>query len=203
MRIAFFTDVHADVHTLAAALGRIDTLGCDHVVCGGDIVDYGFFPQETISLLQERKVHCVRGNHDRWAQRNGELGAPERRWLLALPLSWTVNAGGVRVAVHHGSPRGDMDGIDPAETHWSVARLLLHDADADVLLVGHTHLRFRWSFPGARFIANPGALLADPGYQPNEGLGGAFGVLDVEERTFVVHRAADGLAVEVPEPPAP
>lgn len=200
MRIAFFTDVHADVHTLAAALAHIDTLGCDHVVCGGDIVDYGLFPQETISLLQGRRVHCVRGNHDRWAQRDGSLTAAERRWLRTLPPSWSVNAGGVRVSVHHGSPRGDMDRVDPAETDWSVARLLLHKADADILLVGHTHLRFRWPFPGGLFIANPGALLADPAYQPAEGLGGAFGVLDVEGRTFAVHRAADGVVLEVPEP---
>ncbi len=88
VRVASFTDVHADVHSLRAALQRIDTLRCDHVVCGGDLVDYGHFPSEAIALLRERGIPCVRGNHDRWAASDMTLSGDERRWLLALPRSW-------------------------------------------------------------------------------------------------------------------
>jgi predicted phosphodiesterase len=199
MRIAFFTDVHADVHTLASALDQIAHLGCDHIVCGGDIVDYGLFPGETISLLRERQIPCVRGNHDRWAQKDFSLSAEERRWLADLPTTWRCTADGVRVVVVHGSPRADMDGLTHGETDGSYARLMLDKADADILLVGHTHRPFVWHLPGGGMIANSGALLADPAYQPEEGYGGTFGVLDTRSRAFTVHRATDGAVVDPPE----
>lgn len=47
--IAVISDVHADVHSLDAALQQIRDLGCDQIVCAGDLVDFGLFPEETIS----------------------------------------------------------------------------------------------------------------------------------------------------------
>jgi len=63
------SDVHADVHSLDAALHHIADLGCDQIVCAGDLVDFGLFPEETISRIREREIPCVRGNHDRWSGR--------------------------------------------------------------------------------------------------------------------------------------
>jgi predicted phosphodiesterase len=40
-RIAIISDVHADVRALTDALLRADRLGCDAIVCAGDLVDYG------------------------------------------------------------------------------------------------------------------------------------------------------------------
>src|SRR5580658_692973 len=42
-RLAIVSDVHADVHALRDALAQIERLGCDAVVCAGDLVDYGLF----------------------------------------------------------------------------------------------------------------------------------------------------------------
>ena len=50
-RIAILSDVHADVHALTDALAAIDRMHCDAVVCAGDVVDFGLFPDETIALL--------------------------------------------------------------------------------------------------------------------------------------------------------
>lgn len=198
MRLAYFTDVHADVHTLRAALRQIDGLSCDRIVCGGDLVDYGLFPEETIALLRERGVPCVRGNHDRWALQDFSLSPGDRGWLASLPKSWSHVENGLRIVVCHGSPRADMDGIVPGETEWSEARLMLQRAEADVLLVGHTHRRFVWHFPGGGMIVNPGALLADPVHAVGPEPGGHFGIFDSVGRTFTVYRALDGQPVECP-----
>lgn len=56
MRIAFISDVHADLHALIDAIEQSTKLGCDQIVCAGDIVDGGLFPQETIDLLIENKI---------------------------------------------------------------------------------------------------------------------------------------------------
>jgi predicted phosphodiesterase len=63
-RLAVITDVHADVHALRDALVQIDDLNIDQVLCCGDLIDYGLFPEETLTLLEEREVVAIRGNHD-------------------------------------------------------------------------------------------------------------------------------------------
>jgi predicted phosphodiesterase len=231
-RIAIISDVHADVHALTEALAQIDRMGCEGVLCAGDLVDCGLFPDETVARLQERAIPCIRGNHDRWrvAERAAESAearftedgggsgadlAPETlQFLAALPLTWNGLFDGVRVAVRHGTPRSDMDGIYPSEASATDAARWLHDAQADVLLVGHTHLPFALTTPTGGLIANPGALLRSEPDSSKQSLaydlesktyvlapaasGGTFGVLDLPSKNFRVFRAADGAEITIP-----
>jgi predicted phosphodiesterase len=218
-RLAVVSDVHADLHALQDALRCIDAMKCDRVVCAGDTVDYGMFPNETLALLEERSIVTVRGNHDRWALESSKsfdgewrLAPSSRRFLeLSLP-SWSTTVDGTRVEVHHGSPSGDMDGIYPPGWRHPL-ELNLPDfghrppnpaallRGADVLLCGHTHLAFEWRV-GARLIANPGALLRSPGEgADNPPATGTFGVLELPARRWRVYRATDGAEVDVVRSP--
>jgi predicted phosphodiesterase len=64
-RIAINSDVHSDVHALTDALFQAERLGCDAIVCAGDLVDHGMYPNEALALLSSRSISCIRGNHDR------------------------------------------------------------------------------------------------------------------------------------------
>ncbi len=64
-KLATLSDVHADVHALRDALAQIDPLGIERIACCGDLIDYGLFVEETLVLLRDRGVACIRGNHDR------------------------------------------------------------------------------------------------------------------------------------------
>jgi len=207
MRLAILSDVHADQPALQRALEHADHFGCAVLVCAGDVVDGEPFPEETIALLRERKIPCIRGNHDRWAigagraiEPNGVLsGAPYDasgfglsrsavRYLAALPTYWEAALAGARIAIHHGRPGSDMNGVYP-DLDRAEARTLLEAAGADILLLGHTHEPFVAELGDGRMIANPGALWG-PG-------GGTFGVLDIVDRTFKVFRAGGG-EVQIP-----
>ena len=125
--LGIITDVHADLAALRAALDHFDAQGVDNIVCAGDIVDGGDQPEQVIALLRERGIPCIRGNHDRWAvmrhgrgeaEHHGDAGkrfieAGTVAWLKALPTRWDDSLEGVRVAVRHGTPYSDMDGIYP------------------------------------------------------------------------------------------
>lgn len=199
-RLAVISDVHADVHALLDALRQIDAMKCDGVVCCGDVVDYGVFPDETIAELICRKIPTVRGNHDRWAierraARGGgwDLSNESKSWLRGLPTSIRIEQEGIRIAIHHASPRGDIDGIDPRGLDAELARTYLREADTDVLIVGHTHVSFAFEVEGGGLIVNPGALLREAG----QGAGGPpatgmFGVLEVAGRSLEVFRAFGG-----------
>ncbi|MFI5298697.1 MAG: metallophosphoesterase family protein [Polyangiales bacterium] len=203
-RLAVISDVHADVHALEAALSLIERLGCHSIVCAGDLVDYGLFGDETLDLLAARKIPCVRGNHDRWALDGdghgggAELSRPSRRFLAALPRSLAMTIEGVRIAVHHASPRGDMDGIDPDETSFALAAEHLRAAAADVLIVGHTHISFALDVEGVGTIHNPAALLRSPASDDDLPRATArFGVLELPTKRFSVYRVADGQEVDI------
>ena len=207
MRLAIISDLHADLPNLQRALAQADHFGCSVIVCAGDVVDGEPFPEETIALLQERKIPCIRGNHDRWAigagravEPNGVLSSAPYdasgfglsrsavRYLAALPTYWEATLAGVRIAIHHGRSGSDMKGVYP-DLDRAEARTLLEAAGADILLLGHTHEPFVAELGDGGMIANPGALWG-PG-------GGTFGVLDLVERSFRVFRAGGG-EVQIP-----
>lgn len=218
-RIAFISDVHADVHALRDALAQVERLGCDLVLCAGDLIDWGLFPEETLDLLRTPRVPCIRGNHDRWALREGhdmsgwDLTRRSLEHLESLPTRWSKTIDGVRVAMWHARPESDMDGIDPARATEPYLHQWLAEAEADVLIVGHTHLTFALSTSAGGLIANPGALLRDPAHPMERAMifdretgefvpgpepeGGTFGILELPSRRFAVHRAADGVEVSI------
>ena len=217
MKLAIISDLHADVHALRDALAQIERLGCDEIVCAGDLLDYGRFPERTIALLQERRIPTIRGNHDRWAVSEGHDAGGWRlttraiEFLESLPASWTRRIDDVRVAVWHARVKSDMKGIYPDASTTELASLL-DRAECDVLVVGHTHLPFA-RFVDRRLVCNPGALLRDPAEPMEGGMlfdresgkfvpapapgGGTFGVLELPTLRFSVHRAGDGVEVDI------
>ena len=218
-RLGILADIHADAPALRDALARIKDLGCDQIVCAGDIVDFGVYPEETISIIRELKIPCITGNHDRGATKEGsdttgwDLTSRAITFLESLPRQWSATLAGVRVSMWHARPGSDMDGIY-ADASRADLEAMLDKAGADVLVVAHTHLPVCLTVSGRGMIVNPGAVLRDPAVPLEEGAmvldpvtgkwtpaptscGGTLGVLELPERKFTVHRAADGVEVEI------
>jgi putative phosphoesterase len=217
-KLAILSDVHGDLHALRGALEHISRMRCEAVVCAGDLVDYGPWPNATIALLRTLAIPCIRGNHDRWAVAEARAGttrpAPATHatalsegslsFLASLPTSWEAKLDGVRVAMHHASPSSDMHPILPQYAAPNDVRHWLQEANADVLIVGHTHCAFELRTLGLGRIFNPGALLRTvsnevaPGWQGFPREGGTFGVLELPEMRFSVHDCRSGAAIEIP-----
>ena len=201
-RLAIITDVHADIHALRDALVQIDQLSVDQIMCCGDILDYGLFPEGTIALLRERRVTSIRGNHDRWAVQSGsdvsgwDLTSEAVAYLESLPTSWRKLVDGVRVVLAHARPGSDMQGI-PADSTADELAAILDEAGADILIVGHTHVPFVRRLSDGRIVLNPGALLRDPAPGCDVATPGTFAIVDVLTRKVSVRRAKDGTVVSL------
>jgi putative phosphoesterase len=210
-RLAFISDVHADVDALREALDEIDALGCDRVVCAGDLVDYGRFPEKTIALMRERGVPCVRGNHDRWAFSHSELASglsfSALSWLEGLPRDLRMSVDGVRFHVVHARPGSDMEGIYEEEPSTAVLDGWFDDHRMDVLVVGHTHVSLTRYCKGGALVINPGMLMRDSkdgnaramifdresgGFLMKRAVTGSYGVFDTETREFSLRRVGEG-----------
>jgi len=62
MKLLVCSDVHANINALQAL--EKEEKNWDALWYLGDMVDYGFFPHETIAWMKEHNAVCVRGNHD-------------------------------------------------------------------------------------------------------------------------------------------
>lgn len=179
MRIGLFSDIHATPVALDAVLAALDAATVDQLVCLGDVVDMGPAPNETVEGLRTRRIPTLRGNHDtldeapdfavladieRWT---AETLLPEHSaWLDALPMTWSVEAHGLRLLCSHGTPRDNREGLLD-DTPWATLREAVGEAPFDVLAGGHTHVQLVRR-DGAQTIVNVGSA-AQPFARPFDG----------------------------------
>ncbi len=184
MRILIFSDLHSNLEALAA-LHAVEKPP-DALFFLGDIVGYGPDPAACLGWVRAHATHIVQGDHDRATATGGEFSSPEeyrelaittrdhtRRqlrpgdisYLAGLPETARVEFGGAKFFLAHGTPRGPLtQGLDIATASENTLRAELEGIDADVVLLGHTHV------PALRRIGN--THLVNPGSlgQPRHGL---------------------------------
>ncbi|RIV21146.1 metallophosphoesterase [Fibrisoma montanum] len=110
MKIALFSDIHANLPALDAVLADIDRQQPDAVYCLGDLVGYNVWPNEVINTIRRRGIPTIAGNYDYGIGRasddcgcayreedekamgkvsiaytNGAVGETERAYLRTLP----------------------------------------------------------------------------------------------------------------------
>lgn len=174
MRVAFFSDIHANFPALCRALDWAQRQRAERLICAGDIVGHGPHPTEVVRLLMEQGVEAILGNVDRkvltllespaklkkrlekkahalaaWAAL--ALGEAERAWLAALPRMLRLEIEGIEVCVVHGSPLADTDYIYPSLTPQALAAKLGWSRPR-VLVCGHSHVPFTKEISGVRVV---------------------------------------------------
>jgi predicted phosphodiesterase len=64
MKLALFSDIHANLPALEAVLADIDRRSPDGIYCLGDLVGYNVWPNEVINIIRSRGIPCIAGNYD-------------------------------------------------------------------------------------------------------------------------------------------
>lgn len=174
-RYAIISDVHSNLHALKAVMEDADWVGADEILCAGDVVGYGAFPNEVIEELKSRNALCITGNHDRAVLGIGDF---DMNVQAAAAVRWTMNAltddnrkflehleprlnlselgffpGIVGAGLYHGSPFDDDEYI-----LWHDATDILLEASGNqVVITGHTHDPFIKYLPHGVWL-NPGSV---------------------------------------------
>jgi putative phosphoesterase len=174
--VAVITDIHANQPALEAVLADIAHHRIERMVCGGDLVGYGPYPDTVCHLVEERAIPTIYGNYDYAIARDLDdcgceykdaadkaLGDQSVAWALAhtnqrsktfmrgLPFDVRFQLAGRRVRLVHGSPRRVNEyrfQEKPARTYERIAGL----ADCDVLVFGHTHKPWINTFADVLFV---------------------------------------------------
>ena len=181
MKLAYLSDVHSNIHALRSVLEDLDEQDVDEVFCGGDLVGYGAYPNETIETLRDLAIPTIMGNYDQGvgfdqddcgcAYRNdqernwgkisvswtrAEVSLDNKAWLRSLLPSAERNHAGHHVVIVHGSPRRINEYLYEDRREATVRRVL-DLVDADVLICGHTHIPYHRRIDG-RSIINAGSV---------------------------------------------
>ena len=167
MKIALFSDIHANLPALDACLAHIDTQQPDAIYCLGDMVGYNIWPNEVINIIRKRGIPTIAGNYDFGIGRtsdecgcayktdedkemgkisisftNSIVNPSERQYLRTLPahirLEFQLNEDKLNLLLVHGSPRKINEYLFEDREEASMLRIM-QQADADVMCFGHTH----------------------------------------------------------------
>ena len=178
-RIAVFTDVHANLPALDAALAEIDRLGADAIYHTGDAIGIGPFPAECVErLLSRPSTHLLMGNHDSWFafglpdESTPWMSAEERahqQWVHAQldpalkevvagwPYSSSLRIEGLRLDFLH-YPLSDAGTFRaPQELTAENVSPLFQLATSTLVFFGHDHRPWNVTGGTTHFL-NPGAL---------------------------------------------
>lgn len=192
VQAAALYDIHGNLPALSAVLAELERAGVDTVVCGGDVVG-GPFPAEALDALARLPdVRYARGNGDRevlegtdgygidWEVERARLGPERLAAIRSWPLTVELEVDGLgRALFCHAVPSSE-DPIFTRITPEDDVLELVGATDADLLVVGHTHVQFDRLLSTGLRVVNAGSV-----GMPYEGRRGAFWALlgpDVELR---------------------
>jgi len=202
MKLGLISDIHGDPVALELAWAHLIAMGADRIVCAGDLVGYGPFPDRVVAFLEERQVASVRGNHDRWALERGQGvpdefrgGTPSRttlEFLGTLPFDLIVADGPSVCVVVHGSPRSDMEFVTRASHPPKVLSAYLQNLGCDLLVIGHTH-QSMWFRCAEGIVVNPGSIVSMPVVDSSR----TFALVDLDVAQVSFHDVESGQQVEV------
>ncbi len=83
--IALISDIHSNTEALEACLAEIDRLGCDRIVCLGDVIGYGPEPRATLLQIIDVAEFSLLGNHEHGAMFYASDFNPKAR----AAIDWT------------------------------------------------------------------------------------------------------------------
>lgn len=158
MKIALYSDVHANWPAFEAMLADMDSQHPDAVYCLGDLVGYHIWPNEVIDEIRKRRIGTIKGNHDEKVEKlittAENLNEPgknhayhiisqeNRAYLKALPahikLEYQLQSGPLNLVFAHGSTRR-IDEYVLEDTEENYVLELMREAGANLLFVGHSH----------------------------------------------------------------
>lgn len=167
MKIALFSDIHANLPALEAFFESVAAQQPDAIYCLGDLVGYNVWPNEVINAIKGRGIPTIKGNYDEGiglmsgdcgcayktekdkdmgnqsiAYTDSVVGAEERSYLRTLPahirVDYSLNNDLLSLLLVHGSPRKINEYLFEDRDEKSMLRIM-EGAGADILCFGHTH----------------------------------------------------------------
>lgn len=190
MKIALFSDIHANLPAFEAFLADLDNRKPDAVYCLGDMIGYNIWPNEIINEIRRRGIATLAGNHDQKTKGYAYelVSAENRNYLTTLPahikLEFQLNNNHLNLVLAHGSTRS-IDEYILEDLDETFVRDMMIEANANILCVGHSHKPYR------RIIQSEGKIyrvinIGSIGKPKDGNPKGCYVILTINENSSVV-----------------
>ena len=175
MRVLVLSDIHGNMPALEAIVKDEDW---DLMICLGDLVDYGPWPDEVIDYIMENADYTVMGNHDYSLAFGAECGCSEeyveltlhtrkatlyrlselhKSYLQSLPEKLDLEMGGKVIHLVHGSYKNPLYGfVSPSMPEKAILKEM--DGAKGIVLFGHSHIPMEKELKEDLKIINPGSV---------------------------------------------
>lgn len=159
MKVGIVSDLHCNLQGLDLALEAMGDV--DELLCLGDSIFEYQFSNGVVARLKERGAHIIQGNHEEVFMSAAGVRARERagidpalmNFLGEQPHRRYLDLAGKRLLLIHSTPwepRGDY--VHPHSSKLD----RFAEADADIVLYGHTHCQVVKRVGGV-LVINPGS----------------------------------------------
>lgn len=156
MRIALFSDIHANLPALEALFVDVEANNPDAIYCLGDLVGYHIYPNEVIHEIRKRRIATIAGNHDANVKKlteqqlsetgknyaYGIIGENEKTYLATLPahiqVDFELNEDKLKMLLVHGSPNRNDEYLLEDKDEADFIKIF-KETGVDILCFGHSH----------------------------------------------------------------
>jgi putative phosphoesterase len=210
MKIAFFSDIHANLPALEAFFQDVDSRKPDAIYCLGDLVGYNILPNEVINAIKKRNIPTIAGNYDQGVgiagddcgcayktdhdKSNGEqsiaytnsvVKPEERKYLRALPshirLEYQLTDEKFNLLMVHGSPRKINEYLFVDREEKSMLRIM-EQAEAHIMLFGHTHKPYHRILKDSDGNFRHAVNIGSIGKPKDGDIRGCYVIIEIDER---------------------
>ena len=184
-RLAIFSDIHANLPAMEAVGSHLLKGKYDGVYCLGDLGGYASQPNEVQEMVMGCRCPTVMGNYDEgvgfskddcgchyikpfdiemsnisfgWTREH--TTDDNKAWLRTLPREIRLEIEGKRILLCHGSPASTTEYLFEFRSEAYLRKFTpggKHDAQADIIVFGHTHVPYHRELDGVHFI-NTGSV---------------------------------------------
>ena len=220
IKLAIFSDIHANLPAMEAVRASIEGGDFTAVYCLGDLGGYASQPNEVQDLIMSIGCPVIMGNYDEGVGFNKDdcgchyvkpfdiemssisfLWTREHTtdvhkvWLRELPREIRFNVEGKRVLLCHGSPRDTTEYLFENRSDGYLKQFTAGgkaDAQADVIVFGHTHVPYHREVAGVDFV-NTGSVGRPKDCNPEAG----YAVLSLDNGALTVEEVRVPYDVEL------
>ncbi|MBM3650275.1 MAG: metallophosphoesterase family protein [Alphaproteobacteria bacterium] len=187
VKLGIVSDLHCNIDGLDRALAIMGPI--DALLCLGDSIDEYGFSNAVVGRLRALDALTILGNHEEVflgpagvrARARADIDRRSLDWLAGQPHRRALQIGGKRILMVHSTPwepRGSY--VQPHSSELE----RFGEADADIVLYGHTHRQVVRRI-GRVLVVNPGS--AGDARDPRNGRQLSCAVLDTVTEEATVH----------------
>lgn len=201
MKVGLIADPHSNLAAFKAVLKAMPRV--DKIICAGDLVGYGAEPNEIVELTRSKEIVVVMGNHDYaavtgdvrwfnpraaeaavWTSKN--LSRENLEYLATFPTHLELNLGRQKFYLVHGSPRDPLNEYLFQDVSNRDLADAIKDVDADIVVLGHTHVPMKRMIMG-KLVINPGGVGQPRDRDPRA----SYAILTLGKQVVVEHKRVD------------